>query len=117
MQPAAAARPGVIGRRADVVVTKSGLHLRQAGAALDRVAPMGVPDDIEVFSFMTTLPNALTETINHERSPVILTEEEPFATWLRGTPEEAFGLIKTTDPERMQIVQSGLDKKDLLQAA
>jgi putative SOS response-associated peptidase YedK len=74
--------------------------------------------DIEVFSFMTTLPNALTETINHERSPVILTEEEQFATWLQGSPEEAFGLIKTSDPERMQIVQSGLDKRDLiLQAA
>ena len=51
------------------------------------------------------------------RSPVILTEEEQFATWLQGSPEEAFGLIKTSDPERMQIVQSGLDKKDLLQAA
>jgi putative SOS response-associated peptidase YedK len=52
--------------------------------------------DIEVFSFMTTLPNALTETINQERSPVIFTEEEQFATSLQGTPEEAFGLIKTS---------------------
>jgi putative SOS response-associated peptidase YedK len=66
---------------------------------------------------MTTLPNALTETINHERSPVILTEEAQFTTWLRGSPEEAFGLVKTSDPEHMQIVQSGFDKKDLLQAA
>jgi putative SOS response-associated peptidase YedK len=65
---------------------------------------------------MTTLPNALTETINHERSPVILTKEEQFATWLQGSAEEAFGLIKTSDPERMQIVQSGLYKKDLLAA-
>jgi putative SOS response-associated peptidase YedK len=73
--------------------------------------------DIEVFSSMTTLPNALTETINHERSPVILTEEREFDTWLRGTPEEAFGLIKTSDPHRMQVVQSGLDKRDLLKAA
>jgi putative SOS response-associated peptidase YedK len=66
---------------------------------------------------MTTQPNALTETINHKRSPVILTEEEQFATWLRGSPDDAFGLIKTSDPDRMQIVRSGLDKKDLLQAA
>jgi putative SOS response-associated peptidase YedK len=73
--------------------------------------------DIEVFSFMTTLPNALTSTINHERSPVLLTEESGFATWLTGMPEEAFGLIKTADPGRMQIVQSGFDKKDLLQVA
>ena len=72
--------------------------------------------DLAVFSFMTTLPNTLTQTINHERSPVLLTEEVEFATWLTGSPEEAFGLIKTSDPDRMQIVQSGFDKKDLLAA-
>ena len=66
---------------------------------------------------MTTLPNTLTAAINHERSPVILTEEEQFTTWLQGSPEEAFGLIKTSDPDRMQVVQSGLDKRDLLRAA
>jgi putative SOS response-associated peptidase YedK len=73
--------------------------------------------DIKVFSFMTTLPNALTSTINHERSPVLLTEEAQFATWLTGTPEQAMGLITTSDPERMRIVQSGVEKKDLLEAA
>jgi putative SOS response-associated peptidase YedK len=73
--------------------------------------------DIEIYSFMTTLPNALTTTINHERSPVLLTEESEFATWLTGTSDEAFGLIKTSDPERMRIVQSGFEKKDLQRAA
>jgi putative SOS response-associated peptidase YedK len=73
--------------------------------------------DIEVFSFMTTLPNALTATINHERSPVLLTEEEQFSTWLTGSPQEAFGLIRTSDADRMRIVQSGYDKEDLLNAA
>ena len=73
--------------------------------------------DIEVFSFMTTLPNALTRTINHERSPVLLTKEHEFATWLSGTTEEALGLIQTSDPDAMQIVQSGFDKKDLAAAA
>jgi putative SOS response-associated peptidase YedK len=77
----------------------------------------GVNVDLEVFAFMTTLPNALTETINHERSPVLLTEEDQFATWLTGPPDEAFSLVKTSDPERMQIVQSGFEKKDLQQAA
>jgi putative SOS response-associated peptidase YedK len=70
--------------------------------------------DIEVFSFMTTLPNTLTSTINHERSPVLLTTENVCRSWLTGTSEEAFGVIKTSDPERMHIVQSGLDKEDLL---
>ena len=65
---------------------------------------------------MTTLPNTLTQTINHERSPVLLTEEAEFATWLTGTPDEAFRLAKTSDPARMEIVQSGLEKKDLLAA-
>lgn len=69
--------------------------------------------DIEVFSFMTTLPNALTSTINHERSPALLTTEDDCRTWLTGTPAEAFGLIRPSDPARMQIVQSGLDKEDL----
>jgi putative SOS response-associated peptidase YedK len=61
---------------------------------------------------VTTLPNALTETIKHERSPVLLTDEEQFATWLTGTPKEAFGFICTSDPGRMRIVQSGFDKED-----
>jgi|SoiMethySBSTD1v2_1073268.scaffolds.fasta_scaffold1349179_3 putative SOS response-associated peptidase YedK len=63
---------------------------------------------------MTTLSNALTSTINHERSPVLLTEEAQFATWLT---EQAMGLITTSDPERMRIVQSRIEKKDLLEAA
>ena len=68
--------------------------------------------DIEVYFFMTTLPNTLTETINHERSPVLLTDEEQFATWLTGSPQEAFGLIHTSDPERMRVVQSGFKKEE-----
>jgi putative SOS response-associated peptidase YedK len=72
--------------------------------------------DIEVFSFMTTLPNTLTSRINHERSPVLLTTEDDCNTWLTGTPEEAFGVIKTSDPERMRIVQSGFEKEDLMDA-
>jgi putative SOS response-associated peptidase YedK len=45
--------------------------------------------DLELFSFMTTL----TQTINHERSPVLLTDEDQYST----CPEEAFGLIRTSD--------------------
>jgi hypothetical protein len=46
---------------------------------------------------MTTPPNTLTATINHERSPVLLTEEEQSSTWLTASPKEAFGLIRTVD--------------------
>jgi hypothetical protein len=64
-----------------------------------------------VFAFLTTLPNALTATINHERSPVLLTGEEQFGTWLTGSAEEAFALLRPFDPERMHIVQSRFEKE------
>lgn len=68
--------------------------------------------DIEVFSFVTTLPNALTQTINHERSPVLLTTPEDCETWLSGSSADARAVIRTSDPAGMQIVQSGADKLD-----
>jgi len=37
-------------------------------------------------------------------------------TWLEGSPQEAFALVKPFDPERMHIVQEGMEKKDLLAA-
>jgi putative SOS response-associated peptidase YedK len=64
---------------------------------------------------MTTTPNALVATINHERSPVLLTEEAEFATWLNGSPDDAFGLVREFPPDRMRIVQEGFDKLDRLQ--
>ena len=70
--------------------------------------------DLDVFSFMTTTPNALVSTINHERMPVLLAGEEAFQTWTRGTPDEAFALAREYPPEAMRIVQAGLEKQDLL---
>ena len=70
--------------------------------------------ELDVYSFMTTVPNALTASINHERSPVILAQEDEFDRWLSGTPEEAFSLVKPLDAHRMQIVQEGFEKRDLL---
>jgi putative SOS response-associated peptidase YedK len=73
--------------------------------------------DIETYSFLTTTPNPLVGTINHERMPVLLTREEEFETWLRRSPDEAFALAREYPPDQMQIVQEGLDKEDLLKAA
>jgi putative SOS response-associated peptidase YedK len=70
--------------------------------------------DIEIYSFLTTTPNPLVATINHERMPVLLTREEEFQTWLRGTADEAFALAREYPAERMGIVQEGYDKEDLL---
>lgn len=72
--------------------------------------------DLDVYSFMTTAPNALTASINHERMPVLLSEEAQFETWLSGTTTEAFALARSFEPAAMRIVQSGFDKKDLLVA-
>ncbi len=46
--------------------------------------------ELEVYSFLTTTPNPLVETFNHERMPVLLTTEDQFATWLNGTPTEVY---------------------------
>ena len=72
--------------------------------------------ELNVYSFMTTEPNALTRSINHERMPVLLDGEAAFDTWLRGTPKQAFDLVHSFDPAKMRIVQSGYEKKDLLAA-
>jgi putative SOS response-associated peptidase YedK len=68
----------------------------------------GDPVNIETFSFLTTTPNPLVATINHERMPVILTREEEFDAWLLGSLEVAFaragGIRQST---------CGLCKKDL----
>jgi putative SOS response-associated peptidase YedK len=61
---------------------------------------------------MTTAPNALTSSINHERSPVLLTNEEECAAWLKGTPDEAMSVVKPIAAERLRIAQEGFEKRD-----
>ena len=73
--------------------------------------------DLEVYAFLTTTPNSLVATINHERMPVVLTREEEFETWLKGSTKEAFALAREYPPGQMRIVQEGFEKKDLLRAA
>ena len=70
--------------------------------------------EIDVFSFMTTTPNALVGAINHERMPVLLHSEDEFDTWMEGTTEEALALATPYGPTQMHLVQSGLKKEDLL---
>lgn len=70
--------------------------------------------EIDVYSFMTTAPNALTAGINHERSPVLLASDEEREAWLEGDTTSAIGLLRPFPAERMRIVQEGFDKLDLL---
>jgi putative SOS response-associated peptidase YedK len=76
----------------------------------------GAPVDVDVYSFLTTEPNDLTRSINHERMPVLLSDEGQFETWLSGSPSDAMALARSFDPGRMRIVQSGTTKQDLLAA-
>ena len=70
--------------------------------------------DLDVFSFMTSEPNAMTASINHERSPVLLTHDDEWQTWTSGSVDQAMQLVKPISPERLRIVQEGFEKRDLL---
>lgn len=72
--------------------------------------------EFDVYSFMTTDPNALTSSINHERSPVLLTTDEQREAWISGTTREALTLARPIAAEKLRIVQEGFEKKDLLRA-
>jgi putative SOS response-associated peptidase YedK len=72
----------------------------------------GEPVDLDVYAFLTTTPNALVATVNHERMPVLLTGATDFDTWLNGTPKEAFGLARELEAEQMRLVREGFDKED-----
>ncbi len=67
------------------------------------------------YSFAST-ENPLTVGINHERMPVLLSNRD-FETWLSGSTEEAFKLARSYAANRMRIVQSGSERRDLLEAA
>jgi putative SOS response-associated peptidase YedK len=73
--------------------------------------------DIEVYAFLTTTPNELVATINHERMPVLLTGDEAFEAWLSDAPEAALTLAREYPPAQMRIVQEGFKKQDLRAAA
>ena len=68
--------------------------------------------EIDTYSFMTTTPNALVTTINHERMPVLLATESDREQWLHGTPDEAFALARSYPPDQMRIVREGSEKAD-----
>ena len=74
----------------------------------------GAPVEIDVCSFMTTTPNALVEAINHERMPVLLSTEEAYETWINGSTDQVFELLREYPPDKMKMVQEGFEKRDLL---
>ena len=63
---------------------------------------------------MTTTPNYLVATVNHERMPVLLTRPGEFDVWMRGPVQEAMSLAREYPPDQMQIVQTSYEKEDQL---
>lgn len=70
--------------------------------------------ECNVYAFMTTKPNELVATIHPARMPVMFTKEEDWECWLDGSPDEARALVRSYPSERMEIVQSGVERKDLM---
>jgi len=89
-----------------------GRHHAHGALGAEREGWLPLTIELEVFAFLTTTPNPLVATINHERMPVVLTRAEEFETWLRGSPEEAWALAKEYPPEEMRIVREGFFKED-----
>jgi putative SOS response-associated peptidase YedK len=72
--------------------------------------------EIETYAFLTTTPNSLVATVNHERMPVLLTREEEFDIWLHASLDEAITLAREHPAERMRIAQEGFFKEDRVAA-
>jgi putative SOS response-associated peptidase YedK len=77
----------------------------------------GANVDQEVFAFMTTEPKELTQSINHERMPVLMLDPADFETWLSGSTENAFKLARSYAAEQMRIVQFGAERENMLRVA
>ena len=73
----------------------------------------GENEDIEVCSIMTTKPNELVATIHPKRMPVMLVGEADQDQWLQGSTSEAHELVRSYPADKMAIVQSSTERKDL----
>ncbi|QHQ37351.1 SOS response-associated peptidase [Algicella marina] len=66
--------------------------------------------EIDTFTILTTKPNDLVRKIHPDRMPVIL-DPADHATWLDGSGDEAYRLVRPFPEDQMRIVQSGEDLK------
>ena len=67
----------------------------------------GANVDQEVFAFMTTEPNELTVSVNHERMPVLLVRARALRHLAQRLARRGFALAGSYPADGMRIVQSG----------
>ena len=60
---------------------------------------------------------AATQSVNHDRMPVLMSDPADFETWLSGSTEDAFKLARSYAAEQMRVVQFGTEREDLLKVA
>lgn len=65
-----------------------------------------VPGDHELYTFLTTTPNAFVKPVHWKAMPVMLTTWDECETWLNEPIEEAIVLQKPLPEDRLVIVQS-----------
>ncbi len=61
-------------------------------------------------TIVTTTPNELVATVHPARMPVIL-DDESHEAWLSGALDQATGLLRPYDADRMRILASGVGMK------
>jgi putative SOS response-associated peptidase YedK len=81
-----------------------------AFAGLWRDLQPGLPNDkmgLCTHTIITTLANDIVKPVHPDRMPVIL-DPADYETWLHGTEDEAYALLRPFPAERMQIVRQGV---------
>ena len=72
--------------------------------------PDAEPVALNVYAFLTTSPNNLVKSVHPTRMPVMLTSEDQFDTWLEGSVEETYQLVRPFPSAQMHIVHTGETK-------